>query len=60
MASGAYPFLSSIKSTDFLKALSIGEMVVGATLLAPFVPPAVAGAALPVAYFGICQRTELL
>ena len=46
MASGAYPFLSSIKSTDFLKALSIGEMVVGATLLAPFVPPAVAGAAL--------------
>ncbi len=46
MASGAYPFLSSVKSTDFLKALSVGEMVVGAALLAPFVPPAVAGAAL--------------
>ncbi len=46
MASGAFPFLSSVKSTDFLKALSVGEMAVGAALLAPFVPPAVAGAAL--------------
>ena len=42
----AFPFLSSMKPTDFLKALSVGEMVVGAALLAPFVPPAVAGAAL--------------
>ena len=46
MASGAYPFLSSVKAPDFLKALSVGEMAVGAALLAPFVPPAVAGAAL--------------
>jgi uncharacterized membrane protein YphA (DoxX/SURF4 family) len=46
MASGAFPFLTSMKSTDFLKTLSVGEMAVGAVLLAPFVPPAVAGAAL--------------
>lgn len=46
MATGAFPFLGSMKSTDFLKALSVGEMAVGAALLAPFVPPAVAGAAL--------------
>ena len=46
MASGAYPFLSGIKPTDFLKSLSVGEMAVGAALLAPFVPGAVAGAAL--------------
>ncbi len=46
MATGAFPFLSSMKSTDFLRSLSVGEMVVGGALLAPFVPPAVAGAAL--------------
>lgn len=46
MATGAYPFLAGIKPTDFLKALSAGEIAVGSLLLAPFVPPAVAGAAL--------------
>jgi hypothetical protein len=46
MATGAYPMLSSVKSTDFLRALSVGEMAVGGALLAPFVPTAVAGAAL--------------
>ncbi len=46
MASGAFPFLSGIKPADFLKSLSVGEMAVGAALLAPFVPGAVAGAAL--------------
>jgi uncharacterized membrane protein YphA (DoxX/SURF4 family) len=46
MASGAFPMLSSLKSTDFLKLLAAGEVAVGAALLAPFVPPAVAGAAL--------------
>jgi uncharacterized membrane protein YphA (DoxX/SURF4 family) len=45
-ASGAFPVLQSVKSTDFLKALSVTEMTVGAALLAPFVPTAVAGAAL--------------
>jgi uncharacterized membrane protein YphA (DoxX/SURF4 family) len=46
MASGAFPFLKGVKPTDFLKALSVGEMAVGAVLLAPVVPSAVAGAAL--------------
>ena len=46
MASGAFPFLESIKPTDFLKALSVGEVAVGTLLLAPVVPPALAGAAL--------------
>jgi uncharacterized membrane protein YphA (DoxX/SURF4 family) len=46
MASGAFPVFTSMKSTDFLKMLSVGELAVGAALLAPFVPPAMAGAAL--------------
>jgi uncharacterized membrane protein YphA (DoxX/SURF4 family) len=46
MATGAFPFLSGIKPTDFLRGLSAGEVAVGTLLLAPVVPPAVAGAAL--------------
>jgi uncharacterized membrane protein YphA (DoxX/SURF4 family) len=46
MASHAFPALNSFKSGDFLKLLAAGEVAVGAALLAPFVPPAVAGAAL--------------
>jgi uncharacterized membrane protein YphA (DoxX/SURF4 family) len=46
MAAGAYPVFNSMKATDFLRVLSAGEIAVGAALLAPFVPPAVAGAAL--------------
>jgi hypothetical protein len=46
MASGAYPFLADMEPTSFLKRLSTGEIVVGSLLLAPFVPTAVAGAAL--------------
>jgi uncharacterized membrane protein YphA (DoxX/SURF4 family) len=46
MASGAFPFLKGVKPTDFLKSLSVGEIAVGAVLLAPVVPSAVAGAAL--------------
>lgn len=46
MASGAYPFLSSMEPTTFLRRLSMGEIAVGSLLLAPFVPTAVAGAAL--------------
>jgi uncharacterized membrane protein YphA (DoxX/SURF4 family) len=46
MASGAFPFLKGVRPTDFLKSLSVGEIAVGAVLLAPVVPSAVAGAAL--------------
>jgi uncharacterized membrane protein YphA (DoxX/SURF4 family) len=46
MASGAFPFLKRVQPTDFLKSLSVGEIAVGAVLLAPVVPSAVAGAAL--------------
>lgn len=46
MASGAYPFVSGMEPTAFLRRLSVGEMTVGCLLLAPFVPTAVAGAAL--------------
>jgi uncharacterized membrane protein YphA (DoxX/SURF4 family) len=46
MAAGAYPFLAKVKPTDFLKALSVGEVAVGAALLAPVVSPRIAGAAL--------------
>jgi uncharacterized membrane protein YphA (DoxX/SURF4 family) len=46
MAAGAFPFLGSIPPERFLKYLAAGEVVTGALLLAPFVPNAVAGAAL--------------
>jgi len=45
-AAAAFPVFNSMKSTDFLKTLSIGEMALGAALLTPFVPTVVAGAAL--------------
>jgi uncharacterized membrane protein YphA (DoxX/SURF4 family) len=46
MASGAFPFLANVKPTDFLKALSVGEIALGTALLAPAVPPRLAGLAL--------------
>ena len=46
MASGTYPAFKDMKPTDFLRMLSIGELALGAALLAPVVPTAVAGAAL--------------
>jgi hypothetical protein len=46
MASGAYPFLKDLPPARFLKLLAAGEMAVGSLLLAPFVPAALAGAAL--------------
>jgi uncharacterized membrane protein YphA (DoxX/SURF4 family) len=46
MAAGAFPFLKSIPPERFLKGLAAGEVVTGALLLAPFVPNALAGAAL--------------
>ena len=46
MAAGAFPLLKSIPSERFLKLLAAGEVVTGSLLLAPFVPNALAGAAL--------------
>jgi hypothetical protein len=45
-AVGAFPILSNIPAPRFLKALSLAEMALGTALLAPVVPPALAGAAL--------------
>lgn len=45
-ASGTYPFLTSIPPQQFVGALSTAEVVLGAALLAPFVPTVAAGAAL--------------
>src|SRR5438445_12327548 len=45
-ASGTYPFLKSLQPQQFIKALSTAEIALGAALLAPVVPTAVAGAAL--------------
>lgn len=46
MAAGAYPQLKDIPAERFLKALSVAEMATGGALLLPFVPEALAGAAL--------------
>lgn len=46
MAAGAFPFLNAIPPERFIKLLSVAEIGTGAALLAPFVPSAVAGAAL--------------
>lgn len=45
-AAGAYPFLAKLDPQLFAKALSAGEVVVGAAVLMPFVPAGIAGAAL--------------
>ena len=45
-ASGTYPFLKNVQPQQFAKALATGEIAVGAILLAPVVPTAVAGAVL--------------
>lgn len=46
MASGTYPFLSSIEPKTFLKLLAGSEIALGAALLMPVVPAALAGAGL--------------
>lgn len=46
MAAGAYPQVKQVDPPVFLKALAAGEIATGALLLAPFVSPRVAGAAL--------------
>ncbi|MGY2067799.1 hypothetical protein [Blastococcus sp. SYSU DS0619] len=45
-AAGTYPFLAQLQPQQFAKALSTAEIAIGAALLTPFVPTAVAGAAL--------------
>jgi hypothetical protein len=46
MASGTYPFLGKMDPQQFTRLLSAGEIVLGAALLAPVVPTAVAGVGL--------------
>lgn len=45
-AAGTYPFLKKIEPKQFAQGLAAAEIAIGATLLAPFVPTAVAGLAL--------------
>ena len=47
-AAGTYPFLKSVPPQQFASLLSTSEILIGAALLTPFVPTAVAGAALTV------------
>lgn len=63
MAAGAYPIVKSLKPTEFLRALSVGEIAVGTALLAPMVSTAAAGAALTGfsgALVGLYLRTPAL
>jgi hypothetical protein len=46
MASGAFPFLSKVPPTVFLKALAAAEIAIGAAVLAPVVSNRRAGACL--------------
>jgi uncharacterized membrane protein YphA (DoxX/SURF4 family) len=46
MACSAYPLLEHLPAARFLRLLAAGEIATGAALLTPFVPTAVAGAAL--------------
>ena len=45
-AAGAYPFLARLKPADFVRLLAVSEITLGAVLLLPVVPAAVAGAGL--------------
>jgi uncharacterized membrane protein YphA (DoxX/SURF4 family) len=45
-ASGTYPFLNKLKPKDFARLLAVSEIALGAALLIPVVPAAVAGAGL--------------
>jgi hypothetical protein len=47
-ATGTYPFLAKMKPEDFVKALAGTEIALGASLLLPIVPSALAGAGLAV------------
>lgn len=56
MAQGAVPGVDGMSPETFGKALSQGEMALGAVLLTPFVSPVIAGAALT-AFSGSLLRT---
>jgi hypothetical protein len=59
-AASTYPFLKSVPPATFARALSTAEITIGAALLTPFVPTAVAGAALTgfsAALLGLYLRT---
>jgi hypothetical protein len=45
-ATGTYPFLSRLKPKDFAKLLGASEVALGAALLVPVIPGALAGAGL--------------
>ena len=45
-AVGAYPFLAKLKPKDFVRLLSAAEIALGAALLVPVIPSALAGAGL--------------
>jgi hypothetical protein len=45
-AAGTYPFLKKVKPGDFARALAVTEIALGAALLIPVVPAAIAGAGL--------------
>lgn len=45
-AAGTYPFLKNVEAPTFLRTLAAGEIALGAALLTPVVPAAVAGAGL--------------
>jgi hypothetical protein len=46
MAAGAFPVLSHIPPTRFVRLLAASEIALGTALIAPIVPSALAGAAL--------------
>jgi uncharacterized membrane protein YphA (DoxX/SURF4 family) len=58
MAVGTYPFLAKTEPKVFTKGLAVGEIVIGASLLSPFVSPLVAGGAL-VGFSGSLLRVYL-
>jgi hypothetical protein len=45
-AVGTYPFLNKLKPADFVRLLAATEVTLGAALLIPVIPAAVAGAGL--------------
>jgi hypothetical protein len=45
-AAGSFPFLHKLKPEDFVRALAVSEIALGAALLIPVVPAVIAGAGL--------------
>jgi uncharacterized membrane protein YphA (DoxX/SURF4 family) len=61
MAVNAYPILGKIPAKDFDRVLAVSEIALGAALLLPIVPAALAGAGLTVfsgSLLGMYLRTE--